>query len=222
MVLIIVPAFNEEQKIGRVVRGLFEQSYRDVVVIDDGSTDRTAELAAAAGATVIRHEINRGQGAALETGNEYARSAGADVVVHFDGDDQFDPADIRPALDRLEESKADVVVGSRFLDNRSVIPWLKRRIILPVAGWLHNAISGVRLTDVHNGFRVLNRRALDAIWLTEDRMAHNSQLIGQVKKQGLTAVESPVKVVYHEYGQGIGDGLKILWDLLLGLVTPEN
>ena len=126
MILIVIPAYNEEEKIGRVIRGLFEHGWKNVVVVDDGSSDQTSAIARGEGAIVLRHRINRGQGAALETGDQYALRHGAEAAVHFDGDGQFNPTDIRPAIEALQKSGRAVLFGSRFLDNRSQIPWLKR------------------------------------------------------------------------------------------------
>lgn len=218
MVLIIVPAYNEESTIGRVLRGLFEQGWKEIVVINDGSTDATGETAKRERATVLRHAINRGQGAALETGNEYARRLGADVVVHFDADDQFDPADIAPAVEKLKRANLDAVLGSRFLDTRSTVPALKRYIILPLARWINFVFTGVKLTDAHNGFRVLSRRALERIRITQDGMAHNSEIIAELKEQGLRFAEHPVAVRYFEFGQGPLGGLKIIWDLIISRI----
>lgn len=214
MVTVVVPAYNEAENIGRVVRGLFEQGWQRVIVVDDGSLDDTAKLAAEAGALVLRHEINRGQGAALQTGDEGALALGAEFVVHFDADGQFSPADIAPALRALQTQGVEVVWGSRFLDGRSQIPWLKKYIILPVSRWVNYLFTGMRLSDAHNGFRILTRRAAEAIAIRQDGMAHNTEIVRQIKKNNLKWVEYPVEVRYLEYGQGITGGLKIVGDLL--------
>jgi len=225
MIFIILPAYNEEKNIGRVIRGLLNtqiaridgEDYADIeiVVVDDGSSDRTGEIAQQEGAVVLRHEINRGQGAALQTGNEYAFHKGAEVVVHFDADNQFNPADIVGAVRALKSQALDVILGSRFLDSRSRIPWFKRYVVFPVSRWINYVFTGLRLSDVHNGFRVLSRNALQKLHITHDGMAHNSEIIAQLKKHNLKFTEYPVKVVYHEYGQGVLGGLKIIWDLLV-------
>jgi len=213
--LIIVPAYNEAGSVGRVVRGLFELGFENVLVIDDGSTDKSFQEASRAGAKVFRHEINRGQGASLETGNEYARRKGFDTVVHFDGDDQFNPADISGALKKIETGECDIVLGSRFLDNRSKLPFLKRYFILPIARIINFLFTGVWLSDAHNGFRVLGSDALDKIRINQDGMAHNTEIIKQIKKHGLKYCEYPVEVRYNEFGQGIKEGVEIIWDLLI-------
>lgn len=238
MVFVIVPAFNEEKQIGDVVCKILringeiprigdivlsETSLKDVsltkeikvVVVDDGSSDRTFDEAMAAGAVVLRHPVNLGQGAALETGNEYARACGAKAVAHFDGDGQFEPGDVVGALKMLKENNLDIVLGSRFLDGRSKIPWTKRYIILPVSRVINYLLTGVKLTDAHNGFRVLNKTALQKIKITQNGMAHNSEIVSQIKKFNLAFAEYPVLVKYNKYGQNVWGGLNIIWDFLI-------
>lgn len=219
MVLIIIPAYNEEKTIGRVIRGLFEQGLKDIIVVDDASTDETVSEAEKLGVKVLRHEINRGQGAALETGDAYARQIGAGPVVHFDGDDQFNPADISRGIRLMTENNLDVVLGSRFLDGRSRIPWFKRVIILPIARWTNFVFTGIVLSDAHNGFRILSKNALEKVRITHDRMAHNTEIIRQIKMFRLRYLEFPVEVRYHTYGQGLVGGVVIVRDLLLGLFS---
>lgn len=214
MLFVIVPAYNEEQQIGRVIGDLFSHGLKNIVVVDDGSTDNTAEVASQAKAIVLRHEINRGQGAALQTGNEYALERGANWVAHFDADGQFNPADIADALTLMRNKNTEVILGSRFLDNRSKIPWTKKYLILPVSKFINWLFTGLRLTDAHNGFRILSRRALEKINISQDRMAHNSEIVRQIKQHGLTFAEHPVQVNYFEYGQGVGGGLKIIGEIL--------
>ncbi len=215
MFLAIVPAYNEEERIGSVVRSLFGH-VDEIVVVDDCSKDGTRKQAREAGAVVIRHKINRGQGATLETGHEYARKHGAEYVLHFDGDNQFDALDINPALQKMREKEADVLLGSRFLDDRSRIPWFKKHILLPLGRLVSRAFGGIKLTDVHNGFRILNKNALDKIRIKQDRMAHASEIPELIKRHGLKYIEFPVKVTYHEYGQRAVGGLKVLKDLFFG------
>ncbi len=216
MLFVIVPAYNEEKKIGRVISGLFSQGLKNIVVVDDGSGDNTVSEAQSAGAVVLKHEVNRGQGAALQTGNEYTVANGASVVVHFDADGQFNPADIAKALVTMKDKNIDVILGSRFLDNRSQMPWTKKNILLPVARLINWFLTGLKLTDVHNGFRILSRRALEKIKITQDRMAHNSEIIKQIKQNNLSYLEYPVEVTYNEYGQGVGGGFKIIMEILQG------
>ncbi len=222
MLYIIVPAHNEAKNIGRVISDLFSQGIQNIVVVDDGSGDDTVAQAKAAGAVVLRHEVNRGQGAALQTGNEYAVKNGASFVIHFDADGQFNPADIYQALAVMKEKGADVLLGSRFLDNRSQMPWTKKYIVLPVARLINSFLTGLKLTDAHNGFRILSRRALLKINISHDRMAHNSEIIKQIKTHNLPFVEHPVQVKYFEYGQGVAGGLKIIWEILSRFCFEQN
>jgi glycosyltransferase involved in cell wall biosynthesis len=209
--LVVVPAYNEAAMIGRVVRDLFQHNWNNILVVNDGSTDATAYSVKAAGVKMVSHTINRGQGAALETGNEYARRNSFDVVVHFDGDGQLNAADIKGAIEKLN-SGYDVVLGSRFLDNRSRLPWTKRYLILPVARFVNYILTGVSLSDAHNGFRVLNKLALEKIRITQSGMAHNSEIVAETKRLGLRYIEYPVEIKYLEYGQGLKGGIKIIFD----------
>lgn len=223
MIVVVVPAYNEGEAIGRVVRGLFKHGFTQVVVVDDGSADATAAQAFSAGATVVRHRVNRGQGAALETGNAYARAVGADIVVHFDGDGQFDPADIGPAIERLKTSQSDVILGSRFLDHRSrQVPFLKRFLVLPMSRLVNYFFTGMWLSDAHNGFRILNGRALELVRLKQDRMAHNTEIVEQIARHSLRFAEVPINVTYHRYGQRALGGFTIIKDLLVGLFVGRH
>ncbi|PIZ94920.1 MAG: glycosyltransferase family 2 protein [Candidatus Magasanikbacteria bacterium CG_4_10_14_0_2_um_filter_33_14] len=215
MFIAIVPAYNEEKRIAQVVSDLLK-SVDSVIVVDDKSRDNTIGEATQSGAMVLQHKINLGQGAALETGHEYARSIGVDYVLHFDGDGQFCVEDIAPALEKLKESKADILFGSRFLDNRSKVPFLKKYFLLPIGRFINKLFGVVSLKDSQNGFRILNRNALEKIKITQNGMAHATEIMGLTRKHNLNYVEFPVKVIYHEYGQGIGGGLKIVKDLFLG------
>lgn len=221
MFLAIVPAFNEQQTIERVVRGL-QDKVDKIVVIDDASTDNTGAVAQQAGAIVLRHQMNRGQGAALETGHEYARQLGADYVLHFDADGQLDPADILPALHTLQDHQADILFGSRFLGKDSNIPWSKKNIIFPIGQIVSRAFGSLPLTDVHNGFRILAHYALQKIFITQDRMAHATEIPVLTKKHGLRSIEFPVKVTYHDYGQGGRGGVQVVKDLLTGVFVDKS
>lgn len=225
MLFIILPAYNEAKQIGRVIRDLFQQleiGKFTVVLVDDGSTDETARIAEEAGAIVLRHVVNRGQGAALETGGVYARAQGADAVVHFDGDGQFNPVDIAGAVERLRKNNFDIVLGSRFLDNRSQIPFLKRWFIFPVSRLINRLFTGLHLTDVHNGFRVLSRVALEKIVITHDGMAHATEILQLVKKYHLRFAEHPIEVRYYKFGQGPLGGIRLVSDLLFRTIISKR
>jgi len=213
MFIALVPAYNEEKRIREVIEGL-KPHVDMIVVLDDCSEDNTEKIARESGAKVIRQYINRGQGAALQTGHEYAEKIGAEYVLHFDGDGQFDPKDIRPALEYIQKEKADILFGSRFLDGRSKVPLLKRYFLLPLSRRV-NSVFGLGLSDVHNGFRILHRNAFSTMHIEQDRMAHATEIEMETKRLHLKYTEFPVKVIYHEYGQGVRGGLAILKDLFM-------
>jgi glycosyltransferase involved in cell wall biosynthesis len=214
-VYIVVPAFNESAAIFNVVSDLRSQ-YPNVVVVDDGSRDRTSYEAQRAGATVLRHMINRGQGAALQTGIEYCLRRRADVIVTFDADGQHRTEDVARLVGALED--ADVAIGSRFLELRSKIPFF-RRILLRIATRFMRVTSGVPLTDAHNGLRALRRRAAERIHLTIDGMAHASEFVDQLRRNDLKIVEVPVIVHYSDYsvakGQSSLAAFRIAFDYLM-------
>lgn len=170
--------------------------------------------------TVLRHTVNLGQGAALETGMAYARRMGASIAVHFDGDGQHDPSDLPDLIAPLLQNEVDIVLGSRFLDaeGASAIPVQRRRLLgfaRGVEGW----ITGIPLTDAHCGLRALGPRALEVVRLRENRMAHATELVQQIRQHALTFKEVPVRVRYTDYsqakGQGLMGGFRILRDLLI-------
>lgn len=214
----MVPAFDEDPAIGDVVAGL-RQQYRRVVVIDDGSTDDTAERATAAGAVVLRHPLNRGQGAALQTGMDYALAHGAACVVTFDSDGQHRPEDIARLLEPIAAGRADIALGSRFLGDASSVP-CGRRLLLKGAVLFTRLATGVALTDAHNGLRALSRRAAERIDIRLDRMAHASDLIDQIRSLGLVYEEVPVTVRYTAYslakGQRAAHALGVVVDYFFG------
>lgn len=218
-VFIIVPCYREAPEVVREsIAPLIAAGYR-VVLVDDGSPV-PLEIPGTA-AVLLRHPVNRGQGAALQTGGDYALRNGADAVVHFDADGQHDASAIPAALDILAQGEADVVLGSRFLrqEDWMAIPPRRRRM-LRLARFVNGILTGVWLTDAHNGFRVLSRRALESIDLKEDRMAHASEILVQMRKAGLRWKELPVHIAYTDYsvakGQKLGGAFEILMDLILG------
>jgi len=214
---VVIPAFNEGPVIGEVVMAV-RALYHNVIVVDDCSGDDTGVKALEAGATVLRHPVNLGQGAALQTGIRYALGHGAGYIVTFDADGQHRPEDISVLLDMQVKTGADVVLGSRFLGHTENIPRL-RRMLLQLAIIFTRVTSGVKLTDTHNGLRLLTRRAAERIRIRQDRMAHASEIIDQIGALGLTVIEAPVTIVYTEYslrkGQRLGNAFNILIELFV-------
>ncbi len=210
----LIPAYNEEKTIVKVINQV-KPLVDKVVVIDDGSTDNTFQLAKAQDITVLHHIINRGQGAALQTGAEYALSQGAQIIVHFDADGQFLANEIKEVVRPIAEGDCDVVFGSRFLEKKSHIPWFKKNIILPLARIINRLFLGVILTDPQSGFRALSKRAARKIKIEQSRMAHCSEILAKVFDNNLKVKEVPVTVIYHSFGQRFSGGIKILKELII-------
>ena len=217
----VVPAYKEEGRIGVVVRALLSRVDR-VIVVDDGSGDATASQAAAAGADVYVHALNRGQGAALRTGVEAALADGASIVVHIDADGQHDPDAIPALIAPIADGSADAVFGSRFLGISAEGMPASRRALLWAARQFSALALGIprTFTDPQSGLRAMSGAAARAIDFRQDRMAHCSEILRLVSRSGLRAVEIPVKVRYTAdtlaKGQKAADALKIVWQLLLG------
>jgi glycosyltransferase involved in cell wall biosynthesis len=196
MLIAIIPAYNEERFIGSVV--LKARKYVDtVMVIDDGSRDLTAEIARAAGAIVIRHETNRGKGAALNSGFQKARELEAQALVVLDGDGQHRPEEIPLVFRPILDGKADMVVGSRFLGTNNQAP-MYRQVGQRFLTLLTNLASGAASTDSWSGFRAFSRRAIDSIRFREGGWGADPEFQFQAKQHHLRIAEVPIEVVYEE------------------------
>ncbi|WP_067976525.1 glycosyltransferase family 2 protein [Mycolicibacter icosiumassiliensis] len=219
-VWIIVPAFNEATVIGDVIAGI-RSVFDHVVCVDDGSADDTAGTARRAGAYVVRHPVNLGQGAAIQTGVEFARSQpDARLLATFDADGQHRVADLVHMIDRLDTSDLDIVIGTRFAapEAAATVPPLKRAV-LRAAVYLNPRIRRLGLSDAHNGLRVFNRRVADGLDLTMNGMSHAGEFIALIAENRWRVGEEPVEVLYTDYskakGQPLLNGVNILFDGLL-------
>lgn len=213
-IVCVIPAWNEEKNIAKVVISV-RPFVDEVVVIDDCSQDNTSDLAKIAGATVFRHPLNRGQGAALQTGNDYALENGADIIVHFDADDQFLAAEIKDMIAPIIEGRADIVFGSRFLGKKANFPLVKKYLIMPLGKIFTRVILGIKLSDPQNGFRALSRTAAEKIRISNREMAHNSEIQIKAFKEKLRIAEVPITVIYHHFGQKLSGGFKVAKDLFI-------
>jgi glycosyltransferase involved in cell wall biosynthesis len=217
-----IPCFNEERCIGSVVLKTKKHVNR-VVVIDDGSSDATAEVASEAGASVYQHSRNRGYGAAIRSGIEKGRELGADILVILDGDGQHDPKDIPKLIKPLLSGEADIVIGSRFL-GKTKRPPLYRRVGQRILTAVTNVGSGENVSDSQSGFRALSSRALNALNLTEDGMSVSSEIQFAISKKGLRLAEVPIDVTYMDQvkrnpvGHGVGVLSRVL--VLFSLRQP--
>ena len=214
-VYVVIPAYNEGTLLSRVVTEVKRAGYA-VVVVDDGSTDSTADHAHAAGAFVVRHPFNLGQGAALQTGIDYALTQAAQFVVTFDADGQHRVSDISRLIEALVRERADFALGSRFLGQAPNLPPL-RRLVLQAATLFTRLTTRLQVTDTHNGLRAMTRRGAAALKLRQNRMAHASECLSQIGSSGLRYVEQPVTIEYTAYslakGQNLRDAVLILLDL---------
>ena len=213
-IFVLIPSFNEGKVVRQTIRSLGDQY--SIVLIDDASTDDTVNSVRDLPIYYLRHDINLGQGAALQTGMDFALQQGADIVVHFDADGQHNPADIERFVEVLKTQKVDVVLGSRFMrqDDFLAIPRL-RRLLLRIARIVNGMLTGLWLSDAHNGFRVMNRHALRTIQLKENRMAHATEILMQIRRQQLRYVECPTHIVYTEYSQVKGQRWQGAIDILI-------
>ncbi len=210
----VIPAWNEEKNIVQVIKNV--RPFVDkIIVVDDASKDTTSKLAEEAGAFVINHLINRGQGAALQTGNDYALSLGADIIVHFDGDNQFLASEINDIIAPILKGEADIVFGSRFLEKKANLPLFKRLIIYPLAQVFTRLILGIKLSDPQNGFRAMSRQTAEKIKIINREMAHNSEIQAKAFSYKLRVAEVPITVIYHHFGQKLSGGFKIIKDLFI-------
>lgn len=210
--------YNEATVVGSVVRDL-RTDFAHVVCVDDGSTDGSQDVAREAGAVVVQHPINLGQGAALQTGFEFAlQDPEMDAVVTFDADGQHRKADALAMLERIRSGEADIVIGSRFLDDRTNVSQMKR-LVLKTAAIQSRIATGLDLTDAHNGLRVLDRRFVQDVHLTQNRMAHASEIVHRIAELQPRWVEHPVEIIYTDYskskGQSLLNSVNILAELFL-------
>ena len=217
-VWVVIPAFNEERVIASTVgsvRGAFSQ----IVVVDDGSSDATAAKSLDAGAYVCRHPINLGQGAALQTGIDFALRQGAELIVTFDADAQHDVRDAENMVKFIQSTNVDVVLGSRFLGNAVAIG-ARRRLFLRAATLFTRLVTRMKITDTHNGLRCLKRSAAQRIRIRQNRMAHASEILAQIGSLGISYAEYPCTITYTDYskakGQRMSGAVAILADLFFG------
>ena len=218
-IIAVIPAYNEEQNIEQAIKDI-KPHVNEVVVIDDGSRDATAQAAKSAGAYVLTHRINRGQGAALRTGTCFAVDPlDADIVVHYDADGQHVAQEIDQMVNPIILGAADVVLGSRFLDKKSNVPFF-RKLVLKGGIIFTRLTSGLKITDTHNGFRAFSRAAAEKINITQDRMAHASEIFDEIVRHKLKFCEVPVTIRYTEASKAKGqkslNSVRIVFDYLVG------
>jgi len=218
----VIPAYNEEKSIGRVLKELKSAGYKYIVVIDDCSKDNTYKEAKKQKVVVLKHIVNRGQGAALRTGIDYALKNGAEYIVTFDSDGQHRVEDLPAMLRPVVKGEVEVTLGSRFL-KKTKMPF-SRRVLLKGSVLVQWIFYGVKLTDAHNGYRVLNRKAAQKIEINADRMEHASEIVEEIVKKKIKYKEVPVVIRYTGYSMKKGEGsffgaIKVLFKMTMRRLT---
>lgn len=222
--VIIIPAFNEGKAIVDTINGI-PNGYPKIICVDDGSSDDTAAQISKTRAILVRHPINLGQGAALQTGIEYALlDSNVKYFVTFDADGQHRIEDVKKMLEHIKKNKLDIVLGSRFLGSAENIS-TKKKAMLKLAVKFSNLTTGVELTDTHNGLRVFNRFTAENLQLKMPDFSHASEIIERIGEKRLKHEEVPVTIVYTDYsrakGQSMINAVNISFDTLMNKVIRK-
>lgn len=219
-VYITIPMYNDEKMILNVIKDLNKEGYNNIVIVDDGSKDNGYNVVKEkSNAIVTKHIVNRGQGAALQTGMEIAIDRGAKYIVHFDSDGQHDVKDLDNMINTLIKGNYDIVLGSRFLQQND-IP-LKKRIILRLGIIFTFILSQIWLTDVHNGLRAMTVETAKKLDLQHDRMEHASEILDKVKSLNLKYKEVPVTIHYTDYSQAKGQSISNSINIAMKLISSK-
>jgi len=221
---IILPAYCEEKVIKEVIASIKKEGFSNIIVVDDGSSDNTYQEAKSTGVITISHPINRGKGAATQTGIDAAKLLNADIIVTMDSDGQHDPKDIKKLIKPIVDQKADVVVGSRMIDNKDMP---KSRIMMnKIANIVTYIFFGIMVSDSQSGLRAYSKKAYNAVYTYMDRYEFESEMLGQIKDANLKIKEVPIKVIYTDYSkskykhmskfsaQGLTNGIKMVIRLI--------
>jgi len=216
-VTIIMPAYNEEKKISSVIDGIKKRGFKDIVVVDDASTDSTNKIASSKDVVVLKHVLNRGLGGALGTGLQYCKDNDVDIAVTFDSDGQHDPDDLKKIIQPIINKKADFVIGSRLINPKGM------PLIRKIGNFGLNVITyglfGIWTTDSQSGLRAFSKKAINRMEVRTNRMEVSSEFFSQLRKKKLKYAEIPIKAIYSEYsmqkGQGSLNAFNIVFKLIL-------
>ncbi len=220
---VVIPLYNEEAVIENILLELKEKYPScSIIVVDDSSIDNSYKKACIKDIYLLKHSINLGQGAALQTGIEYAKELGCSYVVTFDSDGQHNPDDIGPFVQRLDKGDVDIVLGSRFLGTTENMP-MGKKYLLKLSRFFTWITTGIWLTDSHNGFRAINIKKFPNFEITQNRMAHASEIINIIKSLGMKYTEMPCHIRYTDYslqkGQSMWNSINIVIDYLIGSIS---
>ena len=218
-VTVVIPAYNEEQTIVGVIRGLKARGFTRIIVVDDGSSDRTSTLACQRGVVLLRHIVNRGLGGALGTGIKAVLCFKPEIIVIFDADGQHDPNDIAQLIEPIEKGKADVVIGSRQQDSEAIPT--SRRLAHRVANLVTYLLFGLRTTDSQSGLRAFSYEAASRIHITTNGMEVSSEIVAETARNCLRYTEVPIKAIYTDYSMSKGQSFKVGLRTLRKLVMAK-
>ncbi len=218
-VFIVIPCYNEEKVIKKVIKDIKNEGWKNIILVDDGSTDNTLQKAKEEKVFVLRHVINRGKGAAVKTGLEFAKTKDADIVVTIDGDGQNNPKEIKKMVKKIEEG-FDVVMGTRFKKKKNKIPTFNK-LANKFANVLIFLVYGIMVSDSQSGFRAYSKKALKLLDLKMDRYEFDSEVIREIARNKLKYTEIPIDVFYTEYSkskkqkQNLVNGIKTMVRIIL-------
>ncbi len=215
---IVIPVFNHDEHLKEIIATLKQKGFHNIIVVNDGSEKNIFHRIREFNVHYLSHRQNLGQGAALQTGFDYAIGLNAGIVVTFDADGQHDPDDLPLVIDPVISGQADICIGSRFLSSQPVNMPFSKKLLLQIAIFFNFIFTGLKLTDAHNGLRAMNRKALNKIRITENRMAHATEILIEAKKNQLRVEEVPVTIHYTDYsikhGQSSRNSIRIFIDLV--------
>lgn len=221
---IILPAYSESKVIKEVIASIKKEGYNNIIVVDDGSSDNTYQEAKSTGVITLSHPINRGKGAATQTGIDAAKLLNADIIVTMDSDGQHDPKDIKKLIKPILENKADVVIGSRMLNTKDMPS--SRILMNKIANIVTYIFFGIMVSDSQSGLRAYSKKAYNSVYTYMDRYEFESEMLGQIKSANLKIKEVPIKVIYTDYSrskykhmnrfsaQGLTNGIKMVIRLI--------
>ena len=212
-IYIVIPAKDEASKIGLVVKKIQKEGFNNIIVVNDGSSDATANVAVKQGATVLNHIVNLGPGAATQTGMDFALLQGAKVVVTIDGDNQHYPSDIWKLLQKMQEEQLDVVIGSRFIEKNGLIPW-HRLLFNKIGNWVTAFFTGLLVTDSQSGLKAMHVRFVEKTDLKLNGFEFCTEIINHIRRHDVSYAEIPIQVKYTQEsmakGQNFSNGIRMV------------
>jgi UDP-N-acetylglucosamine---dolichyl-phosphate N-acetylglucosaminyltransferase len=229
-IYIVIPAFNEERVLASVIEEIRHEGYHNIIVVDDGSFDHTFTIAQEQNCIALQHMINRGKGAATQTGLDAAKLLDADITVTVDADGQHNPKDIQKLIEPIQNQQCDVALGSRLINTNESMPW-GRKVINIIGNIITYLFYGIYVSDSQSGLRAYNKKAIQLINTTMDRYEFESEVLQQIHTFKLTFQEVPIKVRYTKYSltryneltnfkpNNLMNGFRMLFKMIIRSIT---